>query len=311
MFCLADLHCDAAYKIYGNKSSLASDKLEVCLPKANVTVNKYIQVFALFLHDKINPEDRFDTVKNMSAYFLEDAKKTRLLTHVKSFRETEETLNAGKCAGILSVENGSFLNGDVSRLGILKELGVMFFSLTWNADNELACGAFSKSGGGVTPLGRLVLDYLSQNGIAVDISHLNDKSAEDVLSYAKGPVVATHSNSRSVINHRRNLTDEQFCEIKRRGGLVGLNMYGEFLSGGESSSISDVFRHIEHFLSLGGEDVLAIGADFDGADGYPPELCGSHHMPALKDAMLKAGYSEELTDKICFGNAYSFLRRNF
>ena len=128
----------------------------------------------------------------------------------------------------------------------------------------------------------------------------------DVLTHSTKPIAATHSNSRAVTNVKRNLTDEHFGAIVRRKGLVGLNLHRYFLNDNpDKASKFDVLRHAERFLSLGGEDVLAFGADFDGCE-LPPDIVGIDSIGELYNMFLRHNYNEKLLDKIFFENAFKF-----
>ena len=146
-------------------------------------------------------------------------------------------------------------------------------------------------------------------GIIIDVSHLSDAGLDDVLKTVSCPVAASHSNLRFVCGHRRNLTDEQFCEIARRGGVVGVNLYKYFLNGdGEHASVRDMARHIEHMLELGGENAVAMGSDFDGCD-VMDGIKGIDDIPALYNALRAEGISESVLKKIFWQNARDFFGR--
>jgi len=98
-----------------------------------------------------------------------------------------------------------------------------------------------------------------------------------------------------------------FTEIVDRGGLVGLNYFRKFIvEDGETETIDDLMRHVHHLLALGGEDVLALGSDFDGAD-IPDYLAGLEKVEHLRDTFISAGISPEITEKIFFENARRFF----
>lgn len=108
------------------------------------------------------------------------------------------------------------------------------------------------------------------------------------------PVIASHSLSRAVWRHKRNLTDGQIRRIADTGGLVGVNFVREFL--GKKS----IFEHIAHIVDTGGEDVIALGTDFDGTEN--PLYAGAEEMPRFFEDMKRAGLSPRLTEKIAYGN---------
>ena len=110
--------------------------------------------------------------------------------------------------------------------------------------------------------------------------------------------------------HPRNLSDQQFLAIKASGGIVGLNFYRGFLNDTpDKASMMDILRHAEHFLSLGGEDVLAMGSDFDGAS-LPFDMEGIQSVPRLWELFLRHNYKESLLYKIFYQNAAEFFIQN-
>ena len=125
--------------------------------------------------------------------------------------------------------------------------------------------------------------------------------------------MASHSNSRAVCGHKRNLTDRQFAEIRERGGVVGLNYCDKFLSNevlesrATDVSFDEVAAHIEHWLDLGGEDVVALGGDLDGAT-VPTLLNGADKMGAFQE-LLGHRFGVTITKKLCYANALAFFER--
>ncbi len=150
--------------------------------------------------------------------------------------------------------------------------------------------------------------------MVLDVSHLNDECFDEVAALAKRPFVASHSNSRAICGHVRNLTDQQFQVIRDAGGVVGLNYCNGFLVDGANKETSAglvtfdaTARHIEHWLELGGEDVIALGGDLDGAD-VPEYVADASKFPAFQQ-MLVERFGETITRKLCFENALSFFER--
>lgn len=205
-----------------------------------------------------------------------------------------------------SVEGGAVLAGRLERIQSLADCGVRTLTLTWNGENELASGTAAT--GGLKPLGRDIIRELERCCIVADVSHLNDESMGDVIEWAQRPVIATHSNSRRLCNVPRNLTDDQFRCIAERRGLVGLNFFTGFLrEDRKHACMEDLLRHAEHFLDLGGEEVLALGSDFDGAE-MPCDLPDCGALPALA-GRLKEAFGVTISEKICYKNALDFWQR--
>ena len=198
------------------------------------------------------------------------------------------------------------LAGRLERIQALADCGVRTLTLTWNGENELASGTTAT--GGLKPLGRNIIRELERCSVVADVSHLNDESMGDVIEWAQRPVIATHSNSRRLCNVPRNLTDDQFRCIAERRGLVGLNFFTGFLrEDREHACMEDLLRHAEHFLDLGGEEVLALGSDFDGAE-MPCDLPDCGALPALAGRLTEA-FGVTISEKICYKNALDFWQR--
>ena len=120
-------------------------------------------------------------------------------------------------------------------------------------------------------------------------------------------ITATHSNSFSVHNHERNLTDREFSDIISLGGIAGISLAPEHLGCGPVG-IGDTVRHILHYISVGGISSVALGCDFDGIDSPPEGLGDISHLPRLYDALAHAGLSEDDADRVFWKNAFDFAR---
>lgn len=140
----------------------------------------------------------------------------------------------------------------------------------------------------------------------VDVSHLNDASFYEVAACAGEPLVASHSNARSICRHPRNLTDAQLRLIAESGGVVGLTLYDEFVRTGGGATMEDLYRHVDYMLTLGLEDHLAIGTDFDGGPtlGCIPDIS---RIPDWFDDLVARGVPAAVCDKIFYRNARDFF----
>ena len=153
------------------------------------------------------------------------------------------------------------------------------------------------------------MKHLIDQGIILDISHLSDRGAEDLMTLTDKPIIASHSNVRSVCSRPRNLPEGLIRELIRRQGLIGINFFAPFV--GENPQVEDLLRHMDVILSLGGEDVLALGGDLDGCDGvFPAGISGVETVPVLRERMEKAGFGAALIEKVFFENAENFIWRN-
>lgn len=304
-----DLHCDTITGLETVGKDLDYGACAVSLSKADF--DAYAQCFAIFLSDEYRGEaaiEKWDRVYH--CFCRQMARFPQRIEQVFSFSNLMQIIKAGKIAAILTTESAAAFAGDLKRIELLRSRGCLITSLTWNGANELAGGVYAPEVG-LTGFGREAVAEMERVGMIVDISHLCDQAVDDLLKIAKRPIIATHSNSRPVCNAQRNLTDEQFQEIVRRGGLVGINFLRYFLREDDPSraDMEDILRHVEHFLALGGEDTIAFGSDYDGAN-IPVSFDSLEKMHSVYDYLEKQ-LSRSILEKLFFQNAWNFFQRNF
>ena len=197
----------------------------------------------------------------------------------------------------MSLEGGEPIKS-ADDLKKLYAMGIRMIAPTWNFSNQLASGIMEDTDTGLTPLGREIITEMDRLGIILDLSHISEKSFFEASECTKRPLVASHSNLRSVAFHKRNLTDEQFMVIKNSGGVCGINLYPPFFG----EDISRLKDHIDRFLALGGENNIALGCDFDGVDDLPNGISG---VQDLEKIIKSLPYSEKIKEKLTHKN---FLR---
>lgn len=291
-----DGHADTASELLDRGKSLSKNDLHIDLDRMP---KGYTQVFAAYIDKEYYDAPMARAEAIIENFRAEIEKNSDRITLCTNNAERLDAIRSGKRAAFLSLEGGEPIKSteDVERL---YDMGVRIASLTWNYENQLAGGADSDAG--LTVLGKAVIEEFEKKGIIPDLSHLNRRSFWDVMNIVKKPVIATHSCSDSVFGHRRNLTDEQFGAICEKGGVVGINFYPEFLTGGNTAYPRDIFAHIDRFLSLGGEDHIGLGSDFDGVGCLPKGISGIGSMNILFEEMQKYGYNDSLIEKICYAN---------
>lgn len=307
---LFDLHCDTLYMCQKDKLDFKINNLQISLEKG-LKYHPWVQLFAIWVPDELRKQKAVDHFNNCYYYFLEQIDKhSDIIVQCKKFDDIQNAIKNNKCAAILSVEGAAAAGGKLEGFEHMADCGVKMITLTWNGPNELGDGILSKNGMGLSSFGLESVKQMEQLNITVDVSHLSEKGFYDVVSVAKRPFAATHSNSKYICNNVRNLTDNQFKEIIKHDGIVGINFYPQFVNNTSDCTFKDIKRHIDHYISLEGENNISIGADFDGAD-MPSCITGIEDVSKLYDYLIDWGYSEELTDKIMFKNAYEFVKRNF
>ena len=211
---------------------------------------------------------------------------------------------AGKTAAFLSVEGADLLDCGIEQLQTAAGWGVRLVNMVWNHANVLGGSCADDPDRGLSPQGRDFLRELERLGVYADVSHLSDPGFWDVFRMTERPMVASHSDARALCPHRRNLTDDMFRAVRDTGGVVGLNLYRDFVGG---ASMDALVAHAEHFLSLGGEKTLCIGGDLDGSRTLAAGMRGMEDVPQLYRALEKRGYGKALLEDIFWNNLRRLL----
>lgn len=309
-----DLHCDTITECYKNGAHLKQNNLHLDIERGSC-FEKWVQCFAIWIPDSLRGDEAWNYFERNFEFFLSESGNSDVL-----FCKSAEDLSGSEssCSALLSVEGGAVLTGEIEKLEVLYNYGVRLLTLTWNAENELGFGCQSGDGH-LKPFGKDVVREMEKQHMIVDVSHLNRTGFYDVLSVTDAPIVASHSTSATVLKNtrvdsedktfalNRALEDDQIRALSERKGLIGLNFCGSFLGDVGKDGFEAAIRHADHILNLGGEDILAIGSDYDGCT-MAKELSGIENIPNLYDYFAKNGFGKTLSDKIFFDNAFQFTK---
>ena len=301
---LFDLHCDTLYECYTKGYHLSRNPGQVDLVRAG-SLETWVQGFALWIPDRLRGEAAWDLCRRLlSVARREEEQAEGEIRFLRKGERLDELLPSYPRIGFLAVEGGAAVGDDLSRIRELAAFGVKYITITWNGSNEWGNGCLSPDTGGLTPFGKEGVRRCREAGILPDVSHLNEASFWDLAETAEGPILATHSNAAALVPHPRNLTDPQFEEIRRRGGLVGLNLAAALLG---EQTLEAAERHLCHFWERGGEDTVCLGCDLDGTP-VPARWNGMAIIGALWAYLIRKNYDTELLRKLFFGNCYNFFK---
>jgi len=304
-----DLHCDTISECYNAKEGLYKNNMQLSIEKGK-EIEHWIQTYAIWMSDELSDEKAYDYFNKVYGYFIEQMNALKdVISFCKCHKEVEETLSQKKRVALLSIEGSRALGSHIERVQEFYDKGVRMMTLTWNGKTAVADGCMLEEADGLTEFGKCVVKKMEELGMLIDVSHLAEKGFWDVTKTVSGPFIATHSNSKTICNHPRNLTDEQFRVFVERKGLVGMNFYPLFINNTMTGKIEEILPHIDHFLSLGGEEVIAMGSDFDGAK-MPVDMRGIQDVDYLYQLLVKR-YGKKLADQFYFENAMNFIRRTF
>ncbi len=299
MIPLFDCHCDTISRVMTEGGSLRKNNFHTDLER----LHKFApcaQVFAVCAETLDRPVEKADAMLRRLSQEIEENSDIVMLC--LNFHDIKKAAESGKVAVFISIEGCE----QISSLESAYQNGVRILHPTWNFDNEL-CGAAVGSGRGLTEKGRAFVKKAQHMGFVLDMSHISERGFWDTLEACEKPVIAGHSNAKSLCNVPRNLTDEQFNALVLIGGGAGINLYPEFL--GLGKDINAVIAHIEHFLSLGGERSVFLGCDFDGIDSTPTGLDGVQKLDKLYNELLNRNYPEALVRALFWDNLYDIMEK--
>ena len=299
---VADIHTDSLLTVNSDKGLKNSYNTSEKHP--------YVQAFAAYVPFRGRSAEirRAELMRLLNVYIYETDRLS--IRRIDDVRGLCSATDEGACASVFTVEGGGGLFADSDELLTLHKMGMRIMSLAWDT-NELAAGAFDNDDTGLTQEGRRMAKRCAELGITIDVSHLSDRSFWHLCDAYPLPIIATHSNFRDVCDSKRNLTLEQAREIAHRGGVIGLNLYPDYVKLGEAR-IDDILFHVDYALENLGENVLGFGFDIDGTDHkYPIGIDESSSIHDRVIDMLLKHYSASVVEKIAGENVIDFYKGIF
>ncbi len=222
----------------------------------------------------------------------------------KSAEDIRQAKADGKLAAILVIENSEGVERSLNILRMLHRIGIRSIGLTHNPNTWAAAGnAEERSGGGLTQFGVQLVKEMNRLGMLVDVSHISERGFWDVLEVTERPVIASHSNSKAVCDHPRNLSDAQIKRMAENRGVIGITFVPSFIDP-NTPTLSRLLEHIDHIVNLVGVDHVGIGSDFDGGGDL---LVDATAFPTITEGLLERGYSEEAIRQILGENHLRLL----
>ena len=307
---LIDLHCDTPAALYRQKAALTQNALHVDLEKTGPFA-AYVQTAAYFTPTAVPDANGIKQVRAYHAYLQEAVSAAPGAMLIDSAADLQTAVTSGKRGFLPAVEDLRILNGDLDNLSKLRSMGVRIVTPVWR-DQSCIGGAWNTDAG-LTPFGIRAVEAALSLCMIPDVSHASTATFDDVAALCRAagkPFVATHSCAFTLFPHTRNLTDEQMRAVADCGGVIGVNFYPLFLTGGAHADLDDVARHIRHIQTVAGFDAVAVGSDFDGVECLPEGLASVRDLPRLYDRLATLGHSDDTLEKLFFANAYRFLTEN-
>lgn len=294
---LLDFHCDTITKCMGNNAQMLENNFQNSFLKL-LKFQAPIQVFAVYTDDAYVCDSYNYTKRAIEYYYSQLEKYSKYAKKYDLSNIEDKRVNC-----ILSIEGGEPIKG-IEALEEFEALGVKIITLTWNRVNSIGCGAMSDTDKGLTEFGKQVVRKMNEKNIVVDVSHLNEKGFKDVVQISEKPFIASHSDIREVFNHKRSLWAWQVKEIISSGGIIGVNIYPEFLG---DTSVYSILKHIEYILNID-ENAVCLGCDLDGISISPKEISNVCDLTRLYE-IICLSFGENIADNIFYNNGVSFLKK--
>ncbi|AZB26300.1 dipeptidase [Chryseobacterium bernardetii] len=313
-----DLHCDLLYYLLRSDSAVNDKELGCSLPYLQ-DGNVKLQIMAIYA----------GTGEGSTAYGLQQSKLFSDLIKNDNFFLFEndnykKPENENRIGVIASIENASaFCDENQSLDSGFKNLEtiientekVFYIGITHHLENRFGGG--NNATAGLKEDGKVLIDYIADRKIAIDLAHTSDQLAYDIFTYIDQknysvPVLASHSNYRAIYKNNRNLPDELAKEVINRNGLIGLNFIKDYI---DTEHPERLYEHIRHGLDLGGENNIAYGADYFYWKDHPdtsrhPFFFREHSNASVYPSVnkeIEQQFSSELAEKISHKNALSFI----
>lgn len=256
---------------------------------------------------------------------------------------------SGRIASLLGIEGGHQIDGRLSVLRQMKELGVGYMTLTHGKSLDWADSSTdAPRANGLNEFGRQVVREMNRIGMLIDVSHVSDATMAAALAETKAPVIASHSSARALADRPRNISDELLQKIAANGGVVMVNFYPAFVSNewnawsnrrsayakslgvpsdyGPNGPVpmvawdkqnpmpkvtsSTIADHVEHIARVAGRDHVGLGGDYDGIGGTGPEdMMGVDGYRPLVAELARRGWSDADLAKLTQGNILRVMER--
>ncbi len=299
MFKIADAHCDyLGFQVFKDEDNThLYDHIDMARMRRGGVA---LQNFAVWVPPE--KENKLDLGLQQIAYlhrFIENSGGGLFKLTCQSDLNKNSRIFA-----VLSIESGDSIDCRNDFIPVVYDKGVRILSLTWNDENDYACGCLAH--GGLKPKGINAIRLLNEYNIALDVSHINEKGFWEAFNLYEHAPCATHSCVSALHENPRNLNDRQLKEIIARDGFIGINFYTKFLTG-RQADIEDIVNHIDYVLDCGGEYSVGFGSDFCGIDSTPKGLDSAADFQALPEAMLRRNYTDAVVSKICYGNFARYI----
>lgn len=287
-------------------------------------------VFIAWLDDKFSKSEEEKEMMVMINATMNEINSNKNLFHILKSKKDFENISNEKLNVLMGIEGLRTIGKNLDWLDTFYNLGFRLATLTWNEENDLGTGARGNTERGLTELGKLAVKKMNKLGMIIDVSHANEKTFWDIWKTSEKPIIASHSNCKTLCDVPRNLSDEQIKAIAKKGGLIGINAYVGFIKECEYSktekskdidvnkrpNLKDLVDHIDYLVNLVGIDNIGFGFDFceylyedETTNPIGLENCSKAQNIILE--LRRRGYKDEEIEKLAYKNFFEFGKKFF
>ncbi|HMT41524.1 MAG TPA: dipeptidase [Sphingorhabdus sp.] len=221
---------------------------------------------------------------------------------IDSLLATRKGVRSVPVGGLLSIEGLQNLEGKAANLDKLYNAGFRMAGITHFFDNELAGSMHGITKGGLTPLGREVIQRMEDKGMIVDIAHCSRRCVTEILAMARRPVVSSHGGVQATCKVNRNLSDEHIKGVAKTGGIIGIGYWDGAICDTSPKSVAKAMKHVHDLV---GVQHVALGSDYDGATTVRFD---TSKLVQVTQALLDEGFTADEIRAVMGGNAIRILR---
>ena len=224
---------------------------------------------------------------------------------VETAADIDRAKAEGKVGIIMGLQNIRPVADELDRFYFLRRLGLRVMQLTYNFRNAFGDGCLETEEAGLTILGRDAVRIMNELGIAIDLSHVGQRTMLGAIEASSQPVLVTHANARALANLERNKTDDIIKAVAEKGGVIGASIYGPMCwdqNPARKPTIDDYIRHLEYIVNIAGFDHIAFGTDLATGASY-------QRMAFERVALAPLGRHQPLQPHLRRGHSLSLSRR--
>lgn len=253
-----------------------------------------------------------DTISHIAAESARITQQPDKVLFVRTVDDIERAKREKKLALGFHIQGTNPFQGRLEMVQVYYTLGIRSAILAYNQKNLVGDGCHERTDGGLSRYGLELIAEMNRVGMLVDCTHSGYRTTMEAMEASTSPCIFSHSLARALVDHDRNIKDDQILALAKSGGIIGVNGMGFFMSSDGSATTEALCRHIDHIAELIGPQHIAIGFDYivngeefrsfyeankdtmypTGYPGWPWQYLPPETIGQLTETLLQRGYTE-------------------